>query len=144
MKAKVKRTCVMLYWLDSFLRFNYQPIIPFLYYATWNKGVRLQSVLELWLIVETLVMSENEGTTVIQTRHTTVVCATRDKLIFSVAEHDERWRVINTSNNINNSNGLNSILHFAVCYRRMCVCTPRLCLCVCLCLCVDACNSAIH
>ena len=66
--------------------------------------------------------------------HTTVVCATRFRLIFSVAEHDGRWRVINTSNNNNNSNGLNSILHFAVCYRRMCVCTPRLCLCVCVCV----------
>ena len=84
--------------------------------------MRLLSVLELWLIVETLVMSENEGTTVRQTHHTTVVCATRFGLIFSVAEHDEIWCVINTSNNNNNSNELNSILHFAVCYRRMCVC----------------------
>ena len=37
------------------------------YCATWNKGVRLLSVLELWPIVETSVVSENYGTTVRQT-----------------------------------------------------------------------------
>ena len=83
---------------------------------TLNKGVQLLSVLELWLIVETLVMSENEGTTVREIHHTTVVCATRFRLIFSVAEHDGRWRVINTNNNNNNTS-----------YVCVCVCVLRVC-----------------
>ena len=33
----------------------------------WNKRVLLLSVLKLWLIVETLIMSENDGITVTQT-----------------------------------------------------------------------------
>ena len=37
------------------------------YCVTWNKGVRLLSVLGLWPIVETSVVSENDGTTVRQT-----------------------------------------------------------------------------
>ena len=52
---------------SGFLRFNSRPIMSSPYCATSNKGVRLLSVLELWPIVETLVMSENDGTTVRQT-----------------------------------------------------------------------------
>ena len=47
-------------------RFNSRPIMLFLYHATWNKGMRLLSVLKLWSIVETIT-SKNDGITVIQT-----------------------------------------------------------------------------
>ena len=48
---------------SSFLRFNSRPIMS----SSYCKGVRLLSVMELWPIVETSVMSENDGTTVRQT-----------------------------------------------------------------------------
>ena len=51
----------------SFLRFNSRPIMSSPYCTTSNKGVRLLSVLNLWPIVETSVVSENDGTTVRQT-----------------------------------------------------------------------------
>ena len=51
----------------SFLRFNSPPIMSSPYLATRNKGVLLLSVLRLWPIVETSVMSENDGITVRQT-----------------------------------------------------------------------------
>ena len=51
----------------SFLIFSSRPIMSSPYCATWNKGVRLLSVLGLWSIVKTSVMSENDGTTVRQT-----------------------------------------------------------------------------
>ena len=56
----------------SFLRFNSLPIISSPYCATWNKGVQLLSVLKLWSIVETSVMSENDCITVRQTVEHTI------------------------------------------------------------------------
>ena len=50
-----------------FFRFNYRPIMWSPCCATWNKGVRLLSVLKLWPIVETSVVFENDGKTVRQT-----------------------------------------------------------------------------
>ena len=47
-------------------RFNSRPIISSPYCATWNKGVRLLSVLKLWSMVETSVWYENDGKTVRQ------------------------------------------------------------------------------
>ena len=47
--------------------YNSRPIISSAYRATWNKRVRRLSVLKLWPIVQTLVMSENDGITVPQT-----------------------------------------------------------------------------
>ena len=56
----------------SFLRFNSRPRMSSPYCATWNKWVRLLSILKLWPIAETSVMSENDGITVRQTvAHTT-------------------------------------------------------------------------
>ena len=53
----IGRSCSESCWFDShnrpgsFLRFNYRPIMLSPYYATWNKGVRLLSMLKLWPIV---------------------------------------------------------------------------------------------
>ena len=55
------------YQPGSFFRFNCRLIMLSPYCATFNKGVLLLSVLELWQIVETLVMSENDDITVRQT-----------------------------------------------------------------------------
>ena len=65
-------------WVRLYLRFNSLPIMSSLYCARWNKGKRLLSVLKLWPIVETLVMSENDGTTVRQTVAHTVQLWTHD------------------------------------------------------------------
>ena len=58
------------YWPGSFLRFNFRPIVSSSYCASEIRGVQLLLVLKLWPIVETSVMSENDGTTVRQTAHT--------------------------------------------------------------------------
>ena len=42
-------------------RFHSRPIISSQYCATCNKGVRLLSFLKLWPIIETSVISENDG-----------------------------------------------------------------------------------
>ena len=49
------------------LRFTSQPIMLSPYYVTWNKKLVRLSVLKLWPIVETSVMSENDGISVRQT-----------------------------------------------------------------------------
>ena len=52
---------------SSFLRFNFQPILSSPYCVTWNKGCGFCRSSKLWLIIETLVVSENDGITVRQT-----------------------------------------------------------------------------
>ena len=51
------------YQIGSFLTFISRPIMS----SPYNKGVWLLSVLKLWPIVKTSVMSENDGITVRQT-----------------------------------------------------------------------------
>ena len=51
----------------SFLRFNSRSLMLYPHCVTLNKGVRHLSVLKLWPIVETSVVSENDGITVRQT-----------------------------------------------------------------------------
>ena len=55
------------YRLGSLLRFKSQLIMPSPYCTTQNKGVRLLLVLKPWPIVETSVMSKNDGITIRQT-----------------------------------------------------------------------------
>ena len=58
--------------LGSFLRFYYRPMMSSPSCAMWNNVARLLSVLKLWLIPKTSVMSENDDITVRQTMAHTI------------------------------------------------------------------------
>ena len=65
------------------------------YCATWNKGVRLLSVLKLWPIVDTSVMSENDDITVRQTvAHTITTVATWARYAMCFTPFEKKGTII--------------------------------------------------
>ena len=82
------------YRQGSFLRFNSPRITSSPYSATWNKGVWLLLVLKLWPIVQTSVMSENDGITVRQTVAHTVQLGPHGYVRHVVHAFEEKGTII--------------------------------------------------